>query len=91
MEWLSEHFYELDEDRIQPIVDKLSSFSKQEVLLLFILERVWFSFFEGDEEEPTIDLQELPPKLLYEAYKYVKDSLQVQVKKRNHVRNKLIN
>jgi len=62
MEWLSEHFYELDEDRIQPIVDKLSSFSKQ----------------EGDEEEPTIDLQELPPKLLYEAYKYVKDSLRVQ-------------
>lgn len=62
MEWLSEHFYELDEDRIQPIVDKLSEYSKQ----------------EGEDEEPTIDLQELPPKLLYEAYKYVKDSLRVQ-------------
>lgn len=62
--WFTDHFYELDEERIQPIVEKLSKFSTT----------------EPNEEEPTIDLNTLPDDVAFEAYNYLRKSLDTQHK-----------
>jgi len=61
--WLREHFYQLDEDRLPAIIEKLQPFCDQNA---------------DDGEDPEIDLEDLPPKVLKSTYDYVKDSLKAQ-------------
>jgi len=60
-EWMIKHFYDLDEERLDPLLRKLSYYCKHDY-----------------QDEPTIDLEDLPNDLTFECFHYIKQSLKIQ-------------
>jgi len=63
-EWMIKHFYDLDEERLDPLLRKLNQYCKN----------------DGKDEEPAINLEDLPNNLTFECFHYLKQSLETQSK-----------
>lgn len=63
-EWMIKHFYDLDEERLDPLLRKLNQYCKN----------------DDKDEEPAIDLEDLPNNLTFECFQYIKQSLETQNK-----------